>query len=53
MIINNFIVPQMSIILAYARMPFIVKNQNQLLLKIEKREEILKHIFHKILNPRS
>jgi hypothetical protein len=34
-------------------MPFIVKNQNQLLLKIETREEILKHIFHIILRPRS
>jgi hypothetical protein len=53
MIINNFVVPQMSIILAYAWVPFIVKNQNQLLLKIETREEILKHIFHKILHPRS
>ena len=53
MIIDNFIVLQMSIILAHAWMPFIVKNQNQLLLKIETREEILKHIFHLLLHPRS
>ena len=43
----------MSIILAHAWMPFIVKNQNQPLLKIETREEIFKHIFHIVLHPRS
>jgi hypothetical protein len=40
MIMNDFIGLQSSIISAYAWMPIIVKNQNQLLLKIERREEI-------------